>query len=196
MTRILVHESLHDELVGRIKMALDYVPVGDPADPDVVMGPLIREAQRARVEELIRVGQAEGAQIAYGGGRPAGLDKGFFVEPTLFVGVDNRMKIAQSEIFGPVGVVIPFTDDAEAVRIANDSPYGLSGGVWSADPVRAHGIARKLRTGMVVVNGGGGGLMPDGPFGGYKHSGIGREFGAHGLSEYLQHKTIQWAAAR
>ncbi|MHC3004002.1 aldehyde dehydrogenase family protein [Gordonia sp. GN26] len=196
MTRILVHESLHDELVGRIKMALDYVPVGDPADPNVVMGPLIREAQRARVEELIRVGQQEGAQIAYGGGRPAGLDKGFFVEPTLFVGVDNRMRIAQSEIFGPVGVVIPFADDAEAVRIANDSPYGLSGGVWSADPVRAHGIARKLRTGMVVVNGGGGGLMPDGPFGGYKHSGIGREFGAHGLSEYLQHKTIQWAAAR
>ncbi|MBD0863582.1 aldehyde dehydrogenase family protein [Gordonia sp. zg691] len=196
MTRILVHESLHDELVGRVKMALDYVPVGDPADPAIAMGPLIREAQRARVEELIRVGQEEGAQIAYGGGRPAGLDKGFFVEPTLFVGVDNRMKIAQSEIFGPVGVVIPFTDDAEAVRIANDSPYGLSGGVWSSDPVRAHGIARKLRTGMVVVNGGGGGLMPDGPFGGYKHSGIGREFGAHGLSEYLQHKTIQWPAAR
>ncbi|SDU80473.1 Aldehyde dehydrogenase family protein [Gordonia westfalica] len=112
------------------------------------------------------------------------------------MGVDNRMKIAQSEIFGPVGVIIPFTDDAEAVQIANDSPYGLSGGVWSADPVRAHGIARKLRTGMVVVNGGGGGLMPDGPFGGYKQSGIGREFGAHGLSEYLQHKTIQWAAAR
>jgi acyl-CoA reductase-like NAD-dependent aldehyde dehydrogenase len=107
MTRILVHESLHDELVGRVKMALDYVPVGDPADPNVVMGPLIREAQRARVEELIRVGQQEGAQIAYGGGRPAGLDKGFFVEPTRFVGVDNGMKIAQSEIFGPVGVVTP-----------------------------------------------------------------------------------------
>lgn len=196
MTRVLVHESLHDELVGRITMALDHIPVGDPADPNVVMGPLIREAQRARVEELIKVGQAEGAQIAYGGGRPAGLDKGFFVEPTLFVGVDNSMTIAQSEIFGPVGVVIPFSDDDEAVQIANDSPYGLSGGVLSADPVRAHAVARRLRTGMVVVNGGGGGLMPDGPFGGYKRSGIGREFGAHGLSEFLQHKTIQWPAAR
>ncbi|WP_231611386.1 aldehyde dehydrogenase family protein, partial [Rhodococcus sp. CX] len=196
LTRILVHESLHDELVARVKMALDYVTVGDPADPAVTMGPLIRETQRRRVEELIRVGQDEGAEIAYGGGRPAGLDKGFFVEPTLFVGVDNSMRIAQTEVFGPVGVVIPIRDDEDAVRIANDSPFGLAGGVWSSDPLRAHGIARRLRTGMVVVNGGGGGLSPDGPFGGYKRSGIGREFGAAGLSEFLQHKTIQWPAAR
>ncbi|WP_420750540.1 aldehyde dehydrogenase family protein [Rhodococcus sp. O3] len=196
LTRILVHESLHDELVARVKMALDYVTVGDPADPTVTMGPLIRETQRRRVEDLIRVGQDEGAEIAYGGGRPAGLDRGFFVEPTLFVGVDNSMRIAQTEVFGPVGVVIPFRDDEDAVRIANDSPFGLAGGVWSSDPLRAHGIARRLRTGMVVVNGGGGGLSPDGPFGGYKRSGIGREFGAAGLSEFLQHKTIQWPAAR
>ncbi|MGW0021039.1 aldehyde dehydrogenase family protein [Rhodococcus sp. NPDC003382] len=196
LTRILVHESLHDELVARVKTALDYVTVGDPADPAVTMGPLIRETQRRRVEELIRVGQDEGAEIAYGGGRPAGLDKGFFVEPTLFVGVDNSMRIAQTEVFGPVGVVIPIRDDEDAVRIANDSPFGLAGGVWSSDPLRAHGIARRLRTGMVVVNGGGGGLSPDGPFGGYKRSGIGREFGAAGLSEFLQHKTIQWPAAR
>jgi aldehyde dehydrogenase (NAD+) len=117
------------------------------------------------------------------------------VEPTLFVGANNAMKIARTEFFGPVGVVIPFDDDDEAARIANDSEYGLSGGVWSADPIRAARVARQLRTGMVVVNGGGGGLSPNAPFGGYKHSGIGREFGRYGLSEYLQHKAIQWPVA-
>lgn len=192
MTRILVHRSLHDELVGRVKAALDYIQVGDPADPAVTMGPLIREVQRERVEALIRTGIDEGAQLAHGGGRPAGRDRGYFVEPTLFVGVDNAMTIARSELFGPVAVVIPFDDDAEAVALANDSAYGLSGGVWSADPIRAYAVAEQLRTGMVVINGGGGGLSPHGPFGGYKHSGLGREFGAHGLSEFLQHKTIQW----
>jgi len=192
MTRILVHRSLHDELVGRVKAALDYIQVGDPADPAVTMGPLIREVQRERVEALIRTGIEEGAQLAHGGGRPAGPGRGYFVEPTLFVGVDNSMTIARSEFFGPVAVVIPFDDDAEAIALANDSAYGLSGGVWSADPIRAYAVAERLRTGMVVINGGGGGLSPHGPFGGYKHSGLGREFGAHGLSEFLQHKTIQW----
>jgi aldehyde dehydrogenase (NAD+) len=192
LTRILVHESLHDELVSRITAALNFITVGDPADPANLLGPLIRESQRQRVEALIQVGIGEGAQIAYGGGRPAHLDKGFFLEPTLFVGVDNSMKIARTEFFGPVGAVIPFANDDEAVRIANDSEFGLSGGVWSADPVRAAGVARQLRTGMVVINGGGGGLNPNAPFGGYKASGIGREFGAFGLSEFLQHKALQW----
>ncbi|OBG28479.1 aldehyde dehydrogenase [Mycobacterium alsense] len=192
LTRILVHQSLHDELVARITAALGFITIGDPADPGTVMGPLIRDAQRQRVESLIQLGVGEGAQIAYGGGRPAHLDKGFFLEPTLFVGVDNSMKIARTEFFGPVGVVIPFADDDEAVRIANDSEYGLSGGVWSADPVRAAGVARRLRTGTVVINGGGGGLNPNAPFGGYKASGIGREFGEFGLSEFLQHKALQW----
>lgn len=191
-TRILVHESLHDELVARIVGGLGFISVGDPTDPATLMGPLIREVQRQRVESLIATGIDEGAQIAYGGGRPAHLDRGFFLEPTLFVGVDNAMRIAQEEFFGPVGVVIPFRDDDEAVRIANDSRFGLSGGVWSADPVRAVGVARRLRTGMVVINGGGGGLNPSAPFGGYKHSGIGREFGEYGLSEFLQHKALQW----
>ncbi|BBX21704.1 aldehyde dehydrogenase [Mycolicibacter terrae] len=191
-TRILVHQSLHDELVARIVGGLGFISVGDPADPANLMGPLIRDVQRRRVEELIATGVQEGAQIAYGGGRPAHLDRGYFLEPTLFVGVDNGMRIAQEEFFGPVGVVIPFRDDDEAVRIANDSRFGLSGGVWSADPVRAVGVARRLRTGMVVINGGGGGLNPNSPFGGYKYSGIGREFGGHGLSEYLQHKALQW----
>jgi aldehyde dehydrogenase (NAD+) len=192
LTRILVHESLHDELVGRITGALNFITIGDPADPANLLGPLIRETQRQRVEALIQVGLGEGAQIAYGGGRPAHLDKGYFLEPTLFVGVDNSMKIARAEFFGPVGVVIPFANDDEAVHIANDSEYGLSGGVWSADPARAAGVARRLRTGMVVINGGGGGLNPNAPFGGYKSSGIGREFGKFGLSEFLQHKALQW----
>jgi acyl-CoA reductase-like NAD-dependent aldehyde dehydrogenase len=195
LTRTIVHESLHDELVSRLKAALDYLKVGDPADPTVMMGPLISERQRQKVEGLIRAGQAEGAQIAYGGGRPAGLDKGFFVEPTLFVNVANSMQIAQQEFFGPVGVIIPFSTDEEAVRLANASDFGLGGGVWSGDPVRAYGIARQLRTGTVTVNGGGGGLSPHAAFGGYKQSGLGREWGEHGLSEFLQTKSITWGVA-
>ena len=176
----------------RIVGTLGFISVGDPSDPATMMGPLIREVQRERVESLIAAGVEEGAQIAFGGKRPAHLDRGFFVEPTLFVGVDNGMRIAQEEFFGPVAVVIPFTDDDDAVRIAYDSRYGLAGGVWSADPLRAAGVARRLRTGMVVINGGGGGLNPASPFGGYKQSGIGREFGEYGLAEYLQNKALQW----
>ncbi|ORB32278.1 aldehyde dehydrogenase family protein [Mycolicibacterium parafortuitum] len=192
LTRILVHESLHDDLVARIVGTLGFISVGDPSDPATMMGPLIRDVQRRRVESLIASGVEDGAQIAFGGKRPAHLDRGFFLEPTLFVGVDNSMRIAQEEFFGPVGVVIPFRDDDDAVRIANDSRYGLGGGVWSADPQRAATVAHRLRTGMVVINGGGGGLNPAAPFGGYKNSGIGREFGEYGLSEYLQHKALQW----
>lgn len=192
LTRILVHESLHDDLVARIVGTLGFISVGDPADPAILMGPLIRDAQRRRVEDLIATGVEEGAQIAFGGKRPSHLDRGYFLEPTLFVGVDNTMRIAQEEFFGPVGVVIPFRDDDDAVRIANDSRYGLAGGVWSTDPQRAAAVARRLQTGMVVINGGGGGLNPASPFGGYKYSGIGREFGPFGLSEYLQHKALQW----
>lgn len=191
-TRILVHQSLHDDLVARVVGTLGFISVGDPSDPATMMGPLIREVQRGRVESLIASGIEEGAQIAFGGSRPAHLDRGYFVEPTLFVGVDNSMRIAQEEVFGPVAVVIPFADDDDAVRIANDSRYGLAGGVWSGDPQRADAVARRLRTGMVVINGGGGGLNPASPFGGYKHSGIGREFGEYGLAEYLQHKALQW----
>jgi acyl-CoA reductase-like NAD-dependent aldehyde dehydrogenase len=195
LTRTIVHESLHDELVSRVKAGLDYVKVGDPGDPATAMGPLISAQQRGKVEELIRVGQQEGAQIAYGGGRPAHLDRGFFVEPTLFTGVGNAMQIAQKEFFGPVGIVIPFRTEDEAVRLANESQFGLGGGVWSGDPVRAYNIARQLRTGTVILNGGGGGLSPHAAFGGYKQSGLGREWGEHGLSEFLQTKSISWGVA-
>lgn len=194
-TRILVHESLHDELVARVKAVLEFVPIGNPADPSVAMGPLIREIQRQRVESLIKKGVDEGAEIAYGGGRPANLDKGFFLEPTLFVGVDNSMEIARKEFFGPVAVVIPFKDDDEAVRLANDSEFGLAGAVWSGDALRGLAVARRLRVGTVTVNGAGS-LNPEAPFGGYKNSGIGREGGEYGLSEFLQHKAINWPAAR
>jgi aldehyde dehydrogenase (NAD+) len=195
LTRTLVHASRFDELVGMLAAALSRVTVGDPAQRDTGMGPLISAAQRAKVEALIETGQREGAEIAYGGGRPSGLAKGFFVEPTLFVDVDNSMTIAQREIFGPVGVVIPFEDDDHAVALANDSLFGLAGGVWARNPVRAYGIAARLRTGLVGLNGGGGGVTPHLPFGGYKHSGLGREWGAAGLEEYLQTKAIAWDAA-
>jgi aldehyde dehydrogenase (NAD+) len=195
LTRTLVHESLHDELVAGLKLALDQIKIGDPADPTVTMGPLISAAQRQRVEDLIKIGIEEGAQVVHGGGRPYGLDKGFFIEPTVFVDVDNTMAIAQREFFGPVNVVIPFRTDEEAIRLANQSDYGLSGGVWSGDPARAYRIASQLRTGMVSLNGGGPGLTPHAPFGGYKNSGIGREWGTWGLEEFLQHKALVWSMA-
>jgi aldehyde dehydrogenase (NAD+) len=195
LTRTLVHESLFDDLVNGIKTALDYIKIGDPADPTVTLGPLISEAQRARVEALVKTGRLEGGQIAYGGGRPASQDKGYFFEPTVFVDMDNSMTLAQREIFGPVGVIIPFRDDEEAVRMANDSDFGLGGGVWAKDPVKAFNVARRIRTGQVVINGGGGGgLNPTAPFGGYKQSGLGREWGTVGMEEYLQTKAITWAA--
>ena len=194
LTRTIVHESVHDELVERLRAGLAQVTVGDPADSSTTMGPLISGAQRDKVEGLIRAGQQAGARIVSGGGRPAGLDRGYFVEPTLFVDVDNSMTIAQTEFFGPVGVVIPFRTDDEAVRIANDSPYGLSGAVWSADPLAAYEIATQVRAGSMAINGGSAGVNPRSAFGGYKQSGLGREWGEFGLDEYLQTKSIAWAA--
>ncbi|WP_256789314.1 aldehyde dehydrogenase family protein [Frankia sp. AvcI1] len=196
LTRTLVHRSRHDELVEKVSAALAQVRVGNPADADTAMGPLISEAQRAKVEELIRTGEKEGARIAFGGGRPAGLDRGYFVEPTLFTGVDNAMTIARTEFFGPVGVIIPFDDDAHAVRIANDSPYGLAAAAWAKDPIRAYDLAKQLRAGYVTINGGGGGLSPHAAFGGYKQSGLGREWGEHGLDEFLQTKSVVWGVGR
>jgi aldehyde dehydrogenase (NAD+) len=195
-TRTLVHESIFDHVVSGLKTALDHIKIGNPADPAVTMGPLISEAQRGRVEALIKAGVDEGGQIAYGGGRPAGLDKGFYVEPTVFVDMDNSKTLARREVFGPVSVLLPFQDDEEAIKIANDSDFGLGGGVWSKDPVRALNVARRIRTGQVTINGGGGGgLSPYSPFGGYKQSGLGREWGVFGMEEYLQTKSILWGVA-
>ncbi len=195
-TRILAQRSIYDEVVERMTAALGRITVGDPTDARTGMGPLIRSAQRERVERYVAAGIDAGARVACGGSRPAALDRGYFFEPTLFADVDNSMSIAQDEIFGPVGVVIPFDDEDDAIRIANDTRYGLASGLWHPDPVRAYELARRIRAGTVSINGGGGGPHLWGPFGGYKQSGIGREFGDYGLAEYTQLKTVSWSAGR
>jgi aldehyde dehydrogenase (NAD+) len=195
-TRMLVEQSVHDRFVARMVDTLAGVKVGDPSDPTVTMGPLIREAQRARAEHYIQSGLDDGATIAFGGKRPAHLERGYFVEPTLLVDVDNSWPVAQDEIFGPVAVVIPFRDEDDAVRIANDSRYGLCSWVWSGSTERAMAVAQRLRIGMVNVNGGAGGLSLNGTFGGFKRSGLGRELSDHGLHEYLELKTVYWPAER
>ncbi len=188
-TRILLPESRYDEGVELLKAAFEALPYGDPTDVSNLMGPLINERQRDRVLGYIEKGKAEGAKLLVGGGRPAAFPKGWFVEPTLFVDVDPDSTIAQEEIFGPVIAVIKYTDDNDAVRIANNSSYGLSGGVVSASLDRAMAVARRIRTGTVSVNGGMW-FGPDAPFGGYKDSGIGREHGVAGFEEYLETKTV------
>ncbi len=190
-TRMLLPRSRYDEGVELVAAAMAAMPYGDPSSPDVFMGPLISAKQRDRVLGYIEKGQQEGAKLLVGGGRPAHLPKGWFVEPTLFVDVDNSMTIAQEEIFGPVLCVIPYDDDDDAVRIANDSGYGLSGGVYSASEARATAIARRVRTGSIGVNGG---LWygADSPYGGYKASGIGRQNGLEGFEQYLETKAVAW----
>ncbi|WP_329485483.1 aldehyde dehydrogenase [Kitasatospora sp. NBC_01246] len=188
-TRVLAPRSRYEEVVAELKVLVESLKVGDPADPDTFIGPMIRPDQQERVRRYIAIGIEEGARLVTGGPEvPAGLEGGNYVTPTLFADVDNAMRIAQEEIFGPVLVVIPYEDEDDAVRIANDSEYGLSGGVWSADEEHALAVARRIRTGTVTVNGAGVGF--DGPFGGFKASGIGREFGAVGLGTYTEYKTI------
>jgi aldehyde dehydrogenase (NAD+) len=187
-TRILAHRSRYREVVDAITAAAAGLRVGDPHEPDTEVGPLVAERQRRRVEEYIASGRRDGATVTVGGGRPASQSKGWYVEPTVFADVDNSMRIAQEEIFGPVLVVIPFDDDEDAVRIANDSKYGLSGSVWGQDLDRATRIARQVRTGSLTVNGYR--WEFGAPFGGYKESGIGRELGPEGLSSFLEYKTI------
>jgi aldehyde dehydrogenase (NAD+) len=159
-----------------------------------MMGPLISARQHERVLGYVEKGVAEGATLALGGGRPAHLPAGWYVEPTLFVDVDNSMTIAQEEIFGPVLVVIPFDDEDDAVRIANDSAYGLAGGVHSGSLERSIAVARRIRAGMVSVNGGAP-VGADMPFGGYKHSGVGRQNGIAGFEQYLETKSVAWPSA-
>jgi betaine-aldehyde dehydrogenase len=188
-TRILASRARYDEVVDALADAVRATTVGDPADPSVAVGPLVAERQRDRVLGYIDKGRAEGAKLAVGGGRPAGLDRGWFVEPTLFVDVDNGMTIAQEEIFGPVLAVLPYDDPDDAVRIANDSDYGLSGSVWTGDVEAGIDVARKVRTGTYGINQFGT-LDMRNPFGGFKSSGVGRELGPEGLSAYLETKTI------
>lgn len=188
-TRMLVPRSRYDEAIESLKTAFENVPYGDPTDIGNSQGPQINAKQRERILGYIEKGKAEGARLLVGGGRPKQFEKGYFVEPTLFVDVDPDSTIAQEEIFGPVLAVIPFDDDDDAVRIANNSRYGLSGSVQSASLDRAMGVAKRIRTGTLSVNGGMW-FGPDSPFGGYKESGVGREHGVEGFQEYLHTKTI------
>ncbi|MER5183162.1 aldehyde dehydrogenase family protein [Streptomyces sp. NPDC002896] len=193
-TRMLLPRSRYDEGVALLKDLLAAAPYGDPQRPDVMMGPLVSAKQRDRVLGYIEKGVAEGATLALGGGRPAHLPKGWYVEPTLFTDVDNSMTIAQEEIFGPVLCVIPYEDEDDAVRIANDSVYGLSGGVYSGSLERALAVAGRIRTGTLSVQGGNF-YAADLPFGGYKHSGLGRQNGVAGFDQYLETKSLAWPAA-
>ncbi|QCX80837.1 Geranial dehydrogenase [Streptomyces sp. YIM 121038] len=188
-TRILAPRERYEEVVAGLKELVESLKVGDPSDPDTFIGPMIRPDQQQRVRDYIRLGIEEGARLVTGGPQvPAGLERGNYVTPTVLADVDNSQRIAQEEIFGPVLVVIAYDDENDAVRIANDSEYGLSGGIWSSDEEHALAVARRVRTGTVTVNGASVGF--DGPFGGFKASGIGREFGAVGLGTYTEYKTI------
>ncbi|MEO7330606.1 MAG: aldehyde dehydrogenase, partial [Minicystis sp.] len=187
-TRVLVSRKRYAEMASVLTEAVRQEKVGDPFADDTSVGPLIAERQRARVESFIASGLTEGARITTGGGRPAGFSRGHYVEPTLFVDVKNEMRIAQEEIFGPVLVLIPYDDEADAVRIANASRYGLAGSVWTEDHARGLAIARRVRTGTSCVNG----YLLDfaAPFGGHKESGLGRELGPEGLDAFLQAQSV------
>lgn len=186
-TRILLPRARYDEAIGILKGLFECIPFGDPRSEEQILGPVVSQAQYDRVLYYIRIGREEGARLVTGGASE-GLD-GYYIRPTLFADVDNGMRIAQEEIFGPVLVAIPHDGDDDAVRIANDSNYGLGGAVQSGDPDRAMAVARRIRTGSININGAN--LFgADAPFGGYKQSGIGREMGVEGFEEYLQTKTI------
>ncbi|NMM84509.1 aldehyde dehydrogenase [Rhodococcus sp. SRB_17] len=187
-TRILAPRSRYDEVIEGMKTAAGYMTVGDPSDPAAQLGPLISEKQRERVEGYIAKGLEEGARLVLGGGRPAGLDKGWYVEPTIFADVDNSMTIAREEIFGPVLSVIPYDSEDEAIKIANDSDYGLAGSVWTADIEHGLEIAAQIRTGTYGINWYA--FDASAPFGGYKNSGIGRENGPEGLEAFCETKSV------
>jgi aldehyde dehydrogenase (NAD+) len=188
LTRMLLPRSRYDEGIAIMEPGFRNVPYGDPTDPGNLQGPQISAVQRERVLGYIEKGKAEGARVVVGGGRPAHLEKGFYVEPTLFADVENSMTIAQEEIFGPVLVVVPYEDDDDAVRLANQNQYGLGVGVTSASEERAMAVARRIRAGTVGINGGVW-YGPDSPFGGYKASGIGRQNGIEGFEQYTETKT-------
>ncbi|GAB3851445.1 aldehyde dehydrogenase [Nocardioides maradonensis] len=192
-TRVLVSRERHDEVAAALASAIGDMVVGDPLDPATEIGPMVARRQQERVASYIAIGEQEGAKLLAGGpGMPAGLSTGWYVRPTVFANVDNRMRIAQEEIFGPVLSVIPYVDVADAVRIANDSDYGLAGTVWTADQDAGVDVARQVRTGTYGVNT----YTMDfaAPFGGYKASGLGREFGPEGLAQYTELKSVYLTA--
>jgi aldehyde dehydrogenase (NAD+) len=210
---VLLPEHLLDAYKDGLQAARETVVIGDPRDPATVLGPLIREQQRTRVESYVESGLDQGAELLCGGRRPEGFDRGFFYEPTVFIGT-NDMRIAQEEIFGPVLTVIPYSgEDDDAVRLANDSIYGLGGGVVSESPSRGFNVARRIRAGSVSAqtvgasatspgpgNGQGpgwgttpAGIGQSGAFGGYKQSGLGREWGRHGLEDFTEIKHLSWS---
>ncbi|MBF6333900.1 aldehyde dehydrogenase [Nocardia transvalensis] len=191
-TRLLVPRRHFDEAVRAAAKTMGGIAPGDPADAGTVCGPLISERQRARVERYLDIARFEGGTIVVGGGRPRAVDRGYYIEPTLITGVPNTSTVAQEEIFGPVLVVIAHDGDDDAIRLANESPYGLSGAVWGTDPERIRRVAAGVRTGTLSVNGGIW-YAADAPFGGYKQSGIGRELGVAGFEEYTQTKLIATA---
>jgi aldehyde dehydrogenase (NAD+) len=188
LTRVIVTEKRHDEMVDSLSAAMGRLVVGDPFDDTTQMGPLASALQRERVEGYIAKGRSEGAVLATGGGRPAHLDRGFFIEPTVFARVDNASTIATEEIFGPVLSIIAARDETHAVELANDSPFGLNASVFTSDVDRAYAVARQLRSGTVGHNG----PRTDFSiaFGGFKQSGIGREGGTEGLLPFLETKTL------
>ncbi|MEU9606600.1 aldehyde dehydrogenase [Streptomyces sp. NPDC048057] len=188
LTRVLVPDTRYDEVATALTRAFAALAVGDPTDPATVVGPLVTRAQQQRNLEYVRIGREEGATVLTGGGVPEGLTRGWYVEPTLLGDVTNDMRVAREEIFGPVVCLIRYGSQDEAVEIANDSDFGLSGAVFSADAERAGAVARRIRTGTITVNG----FRLDlaAPFGGFKHSGIGREFGPEGLESYVEYQTL------
>ena len=188
-TRMLVEKSMYNEAIERLKKFANKTKVDDPAKEGDHIGPVVSETQFNKIQTLIKKGIDEGAKLVAGGvGKPDGLEKGYFVKPTVFADVNNQMEIARTEIFGPVLSIMPFETEEEAISIANDTPYGLTNYIQTQDQKKANRVARKLRSGMVDVNGAG--IAVDAPFGGYKHSGIGREAGAQGLEEFLEVKTV------
>jgi aldehyde dehydrogenase (NAD+) len=193
-TRLLVPRARYDEAVAAAAEAMGQIQVGDPTDPNTVCGPLISASQRDRVQGYLELALAEGGSVACGGGRPAALTAGFYIEPTVVGGLTNQARVAREEIFGPVLVVLAHDGDADAVRIANDSPYGLSATVFGAVQDRVDWVVARLRTGTINVNGGVW-YSADAPFGGYKQSGVGREMGLAGFEEYLETKLVAEAAA-
>ncbi|HEV3309287.1 MAG TPA: aldehyde dehydrogenase family protein, partial [Chloroflexota bacterium] len=187
-SRVLVPRSRSSEISDAFIEAAAAMKIGDPSDPDIRIGPLVTASQRSRVESYIAIGREEGAKTLLGGGRPPGLDRGWYVEPTVFVGVQNQMRIAREEIFGPVVSIIEYDTAEDAIGIANDSDFGLSGAVFTADAEKGIEVARKVRAGMYSVNGAN--QAANTPVGGFKQSGIGREVGPEAFQMYLETKSI------